>query len=67
MKARIHSLNGEFDEVTMVKEPEQNTPYFIFKYRGIYCTGIFNPFAGCFYVDDKYGLIDFKGKPFEEN
>ena len=53
--AHIHSLNGEIKEVTVLENDGGNN--YIVEYNGVKCTAIFNPFAGRFYVDDKYGVI----------
>ena len=55
VKAKIHSLNGELAEVTIVKENGYNDV--VAEYRGSYYTAVFNPFVGCYFVDDKYGYI----------
>ncbi|MBR3722972.1 MAG: hypothetical protein IKN12_09440 [Selenomonadaceae bacterium] len=55
VKAKIHSLNGELREVTIVKENGYNDV--VAEYRGSYYTAVFNPFVGCYFVDDKYGYI----------
>lgn len=53
--AKIHSLNGEMDEVMVVEKQEGNN--YIVEYKGQRCTAIFNGITNCFYVDDKYGVI----------
>lgn len=55
VKAKIHSLNGELREVTIVKENGYNDV--VAEYRGSFYTAVFNPFVGCYFVDDKYGYI----------
>lgn len=60
MQARIHSLNGEFDKVEILSEHGFNDVVVL--YSGIKCTAIFNPFAGCYYVDDIYGQITQEDK-----
>ena len=55
IQARIHSLNGQFDEVTIVSEKSDND--IIVDYNGVRCTAIYNVFAGCYYVDDVYGIV----------
>ena len=60
IQARIHSLGGSFDEVTIISEKSCNDV--IVEYRGIRCTAIYNPFVGCYYVDDIYGIIGSAGK-----
>lgn len=53
IQARIHSLGGAFAECTIVSESNG----IIVDYRGVRCTAIYNPFVGCYYVDDIYGII----------
>ena len=55
IQARIHSLDGQFDEVTIVSEKSDND--IIVDYNGVRCTAIYNVFAGCYYVDDIYGIV----------
>ena len=55
IQARIHSLGGSFDEVTIISENGYNDV--IVDYKGIRCTAIYNPFVCCYYVDDIYGII----------
>lgn len=55
VKAKIHSLNGELAVVTIVKENGYNDV--VAEYCGSYYTAVFNPFVGCYFVDDKYGFI----------
>ena len=50
IQARIHSLGGQFAEVTIVSENGCNDV--IVEYRGVRCTAIYNPFVCCYYVDD---------------
>lgn len=52
--AMVHSL-GKPDVVTIIKYVSNNNV--LAKYKGQYCTAIFNPFVGMYYVDDKYGVI----------
>lgn len=54
-KMHIHSLNGQLAEATILAKTGANS--YIAEYNGVKCTAIFNPFAGRFYVDDKYGVI----------
>lgn len=51
----IHSLNGALAKATIVEKVGDNN--YIAEYNGVRCTAIFNPFAGRFYVDGKYGVI----------
>ena len=55
IQARIHSLGGSFDEVTIISENGCNDV--IVDYRGIRCTAIYNPSVCCYYADDIYGII----------
>lgn len=55
IQARIHSLDGQFDEVTIISEKSDND--IIVDYNGVRCTAIYNIFAGCYYVDDIYGIV----------
>ena len=55
IQARIHSLDGQFDEVTIISEKSDND--IIVDYNGVRCTAIYNVFVGCYYVDDVYGVI----------
>ena len=55
IQARIHSLGGSFDEVTIISEKSDND--IIVDYNGVRCTAIYNVFAGCYYVDDVYGIV----------
>ena len=54
-QASIHSLNGGFAEATILRKTGDNR--YVADYNGKKCTAIFNPFAGRYYVDDKYGVI----------
>lgn len=55
IQARIHSLDGQFDEVTIISEKSDND--IIVDYNGHRCTAIYNVFVGCYYVDDVYGIV----------
>ena len=55
IQARIHSLDGQCDEVTIVSEKSDND--IIVEYNGVRCTAIYNVFVGCYYVDDVYGIV----------
>lgn len=52
-QAHIHSLNGEMDEITILKEIGNNE--YLIDYRGVKCSAIFNWFNGTYYADDVYG------------
>ena len=43
-QARIHSLNGKLDTVTIIEHKDDN--HVIAQYHGKYYTAIFNPFVG---------------------
>ncbi|MEG0382643.1 MAG: hypothetical protein RR597_05340 [Christensenella sp.] len=53
--ARIHSLGGETAEVAIIEKVGDND--YIAEFNGVKCHAIFNPFASCYYVDDKYGIV----------
>lgn len=55
---RIHSLNGEMREATLLAKVGDND--YIAEYNGKKCHAIYNPFRGCFYVDDKYSVVKEK-------
>lgn len=57
--AKIHSKNGTEEEVTIYDKKTVNgcTTYFVETKDGIKCTAIYNPFCGCYYADDLYGVI----------
>lgn len=55
-QARIHSLNGKEDEITVLEKIGDNE--YIVDYRGVKCSAIFNWFTNCFYADDKFGRIE---------
>ena len=55
MQARIHSLGGQFAEVTIISE--NGCSDVIVDYKGIRCTAIYNLFMCCYYVGDIYRII----------
>ena len=59
--AHIHSLNGEKDEITVLrhqkKDGQELSNYYIVRYGEILCTAVLNPFVGEFYADDLYGVV----------
>lgn len=59
-QAHIYSLDGGLAEATILKKTGDNQ--YLAEYNGVRCTAIFNPFAGRFYVDDKYGIVKDKPK-----
>lgn len=52
--AMIHSLN-DYGPATIIGKYGDNK--YIAQYDGQHCTAIYNPFVGCYYVDNKYGLL----------
>jgi hypothetical protein len=55
VNAKIHSLNGEMRKAKIIGKTGDNE--YLAEYNGVQCTAIFNPLAGCYYVDDKYGKV----------
>ena len=53
--ARIHSLDGELREVTVLEQKDATN--YIVEYGGVKCTAVFNFYVCQFYADDKYGII----------
>ena len=53
-QAMVHSLNAKA-EVTILEKVGDND--YRAEYRDKVCTAIFNPFVGCYYVDDVYGVV----------
>ena len=55
----IHSLKqgekGVLAEATILERIGDNQ--YLADYNGVKCTAIYNPFAGRYFVDDKYGII----------
>jgi len=62
--ARIHSLDGEQREVTIIDEVRQGNTitYHVELANGIRCTAIYNVFNGDYYADDKYGILKGGGQ-----
>lgn len=54
-QAHSHSLDGQMDEITVLKEIGNNS--YLVDYRGVKCSAIFNPFNCTYYADDIYGRI----------
>ncbi len=52
---RIHSLDGQEDEITVLEKCGDND--YIVDYKGVRCHALFNIFACRYYVDDVYGRI----------
>jgi hypothetical protein len=48
-------LGGKLAEATIIRKIGDNK--YLAEYNGVKCTAIFNPFAGTYYVDDKYGVF----------
>lgn len=55
-EAAIHSLHGKLDTVIILSHERDNR--FLAEYKGELCTAIWNPFRGCYYVDDVYGKVE---------
>lgn len=57
--ARIHSKNGKEELVAVYdkKTVDGCTTYFVETKDGMKCTAIYNPFVGCYFADDIYGII----------
>ena len=55
IQAAIHSLDGKFDEATLLRHLDQYNC--IIEYKGELYKSLYNPFNGYYYVDDKYGHI----------
>lgn len=55
MQAMIHSLGAPDEIDQIIKLPGDNKYKAL--YRGKWCTAIFNPFTGYYYVDDLYGVL----------
>ena len=53
IQAHIHSLDGQMDEITVLKEFGKNS--YLVDYHGVKCSAIFNPFNCTYYADDIYG------------
>lgn len=56
VKAKIHSLDGQFAQVKILSDNGDNN--IIVEYNGKKCTAIYNVFAGAYFVDDIYGIIE---------
>ena len=54
-QAHIHSLKGEMDEITALKELGNND--YIVDYKGVKCHALFNWFVCAFYADDIYRIV----------
>ena len=54
-QAHIHSLKGEMDEITVLKELDNND--YIVDYKGVKCHALFNWFVCAFYADDIYRIV----------
>lgn len=52
--AMVHSLNAKAEVIITEKVGDND---YRAEYDGKVCTAIYNPFAGCFYVDDIYGVV----------
>ena len=65
VKAYIHSLKDHehnrhvLGEAEIIQRIGDNR--YLAEYNGIRCTAIFNPFAGAYFVDDVFGIIQNAG------
>lgn len=59
--AYIHSLKDHKNNRHVLGEAEIirsiGDNLYLAEYNGIWCTAIFNPFAGRYFVDDVYGIV----------
>ena len=55
--AHIRSLDGQMDQVNLIKHNFADNNHVIVEYKGKRCTAVWNPFVLAYYVDDVYGLI----------
>jgi len=53
---RIHSLNGQEDEITVLGQCGEND--YIVDYKGVKCHALFNWFVNRYYVDDLYRRVE---------
>lgn len=62
VEAYIHSLKDHknnrhvLDKAEIIKQIGDNQ--YLEEYRGVRCAAIFNPFAGRYFVDDVYGIME---------
>ena len=62
VEAYIHSLKDHknnlhvLGEAEIIKQIGDNQ--YLAEYRGVRCTAIFNSFAGRYFVDDVYGIME---------
>ena len=65
VKAYIHSLKDHEHNRHVLGEAEIiqciGDNQYLAEYNGIRCTAIFNPFAGAYFVDDVFGIIQNAG------
>ena len=65
VKAYIHSLKDHehnrhvLGEAEIIQRIGDNQ--YLAEYSGVRCTAIFNPFAGAYFVDDVFGIIQNAG------
>ena len=53
---RIHSLDGQEDEITVLEQCGDND--YIVDYKGVRCHALFNWFVCRYYVDDIYRRVE---------
>ncbi len=62
VEAYIHSLKDMEHDRNVLGEAEIiesiGDNLYLAEVNGVHCTAIFNPFAGCYFVDDVYGIVD---------
>lgn len=60
VEAYIHSLKDHENNRHVLRKAEIIRKIadnlYLAKYNGVFCTAIFNPFAGRYFVDDVYGI-----------
>ena len=56
VRAKIHSLDGQCAQVEILSD--NGDINIIVEYNGKKCTAIYNVFAGAYFVDDIYGIIE---------
>ena len=54
--ARLNSKHGEMCVCELIRKTGDNA-YIIKTHEDVICTAINNPFAGCYYGDDVWGIV----------
>ena len=64
VKAYIHSLKDHRNNHHVLGDAEIikciGDNLYLAEVNGVQCTAIFNPFAGAYFADDVYGIVDAK-------